>query len=840
MAIKKLLQSYAFARGTVRFSLKVLKGKNEKANWSYTPVDNAEKLRDVAARVVGNDVVGRCEIRTSKNEHGEIDQSDQYSAVALLASIGSGNTRRFSRCNTANSAWVDVIKLNNAGHYISIDGRPVAASRGTIKEVVKLYRQSIRGKAGPLQELPASFDPLLVLHIRCPRGSYDVNVEPAKDEVMFINPEAVLNLTESLFKDYYGENPPPNTVIATSPTSNVASKANPSSFSLLLAKKPAPSTEPAERLQGAITCAHPLPLRSDYLELLQHAQGGSETMSSVDNGNKHPLEPSEDGTNIRAVPPRARSNMYGFDEDEETHLLLSDHDDDGHDAEDAGDVVARNPWSLAKVNAPIGHPSSIDESSPTANEHSTSSISPQSGDAPLHSTPQANTHRQPLGLRPQLLSPATSPHSQDTFQNPGPPKRPWPSRQPRENSPEPESRPPIPATPSTQGRRGVAKLLDSWVKPTVARTELSNFKRVSDLYNKDGRFENSQESGSNFMPLESSSSTIGHAHPPKIIPLGHPFKSPLLEPPADAAAQARDCASTTPRVAAASQQTLFKLSQSQNPELDQIMEFEHRKKAANAQHRKAFGKARGRDMSVAKLAEMQRTTMQTQDDDLNTDMMPGLEEDMDVLRGRANAVAPFSDRFETPTAGLDTTRKSNPHQNRYLAAARGLTQARPDPVGPGIDISSTAAFARVMEDGDEVPKIAEDDARAYLIRHRNLTANTDSGGLTRTGLKIRRTKTLRLPFETVPPDMMLHQLVLKVDCNVQSLAEMAPANDNYISTGKNEFMSWSSTMTDVSLWQDELSTQIESQYRARVEDELISPNLGLDLRKMIKIHCDNI
>jgi hypothetical protein len=716
----------------------------------------------------------------------------------------------------------------------------VTAARGTVKEIVKLYRQCTRGKAGQIQELPASFDPLLVLHIRCPPGSYDVNVEPAKDEVMFTNPEAVLTLAESLFKDYYGEYSPPDTVLAATPMSNVASEANPSSFSLFLAKKPAPSTEPTDRLQGPIPCAHPLPRRSDARVSHQHAQVESETLSSVGNGTENPSEPSEGGTNMKAATPRARSNMYGFDEDE-THMLFSDTDDGEYMRGDAG-VVARNPWSLAKLNAPIGRPSKTDEFSPTTNEHSTSSISPQSGDLQLHSTPQANTHRQPVGLRPQLLSPVTSPPSQHAFQNPGPPKRPWPSRQPREDSPELESRPAIPATPSTQGRRGAAKLLDSWVKPTIARTELPSFKQVSEIYDKDGRFENSQDSG----PIESSglqnsSSTLDHAHSHKTSPLGHPFKSPLLNPPAGAAPQGRDHSSTNPRVAATSQQTLFKLSQSQNPELEQIMEFEHRKKAANAQQRKAFGKARGRDMSVAKLAQLQQSTMQTPDDDFGSEMMTGCKEDMTRLNDQASTVTTFSDRFgEKPTAGLDMTKKPNPHQNRYLAAARGLTRDRPDPPESEADKSSTAARATVVEDADETPKIPEDDARAYLIRHRTQTANADSGGLSRTGLKIRRTKTIRLPLESIPPDMMLHELVLQVDCKVQNLAEASPTNDSYISTGKNEFVSWSSTMTDVSKWQNELSTLIENLYRARVEGELISPDLGLDLRKMIKIHCDNI
>ena len=90
--IRKLLQTYALARGTVRLSLKVLKGKNDKANWQYSPIDNADGLRAAAVRVIGNDVAGKCEVRTkttaptgSNDEH-----SDLYSVVALLATIDEG------------------------------------------------------------------------------------------------------------------------------------------------------------------------------------------------------------------------------------------------------------------------------------------------------------------------------------------------------------------------------------------------------------------------------------------------------------------------------------------------------------------------------------------------------------------------------------------------------------------------------------------------------------------------------------------------------------------------------------------------------------------------------
>ena len=91
-AIKKLLQSYAFARGTVRFSLKVLKGKNDKANWQYSPVDHADNLRDAAVKIIGKDAAGRCEIRLKAADgSGKADlENEEYALVALLAIVNEG------------------------------------------------------------------------------------------------------------------------------------------------------------------------------------------------------------------------------------------------------------------------------------------------------------------------------------------------------------------------------------------------------------------------------------------------------------------------------------------------------------------------------------------------------------------------------------------------------------------------------------------------------------------------------------------------------------------------------------------------------------------------------
>ena len=57
--IKKMLQAYALARPSIRFSLKVLKAKTDKGNWMYAPKRGATPeavLTDAAIQVVGKKV----------------------------------------------------------------------------------------------------------------------------------------------------------------------------------------------------------------------------------------------------------------------------------------------------------------------------------------------------------------------------------------------------------------------------------------------------------------------------------------------------------------------------------------------------------------------------------------------------------------------------------------------------------------------------------------------------------------------------------------------------------------------------------------------------------------
>ena len=58
--IKRLIQAYALTRPTIRFSLKVLKARNDKGNWMYAPKNGAipeAVLTNAAMQVVGKKAV---------------------------------------------------------------------------------------------------------------------------------------------------------------------------------------------------------------------------------------------------------------------------------------------------------------------------------------------------------------------------------------------------------------------------------------------------------------------------------------------------------------------------------------------------------------------------------------------------------------------------------------------------------------------------------------------------------------------------------------------------------------------------------------------------------------
>lgn len=669
-------------------------------------------------------------------------------------------------------------------------------------------------------------------------------MEPAKDEVMFIDPKAVLALVESIFKDYYGDQSHSNTKADTfNKLSDVPHSI--SSFGLLLAtKKPVQSIEPAEVLHDtSLTAASSSSSRDNINE-------SRDSKSPLLETPEHPKAPvlyraeCSEKSSEQDHEKGVRWNMYGIDEDED-ELPPSSPGSSApvNDLVEGRKDSTRNPWLLAKLNAPIRRPpNTFDDLGRPVGEQSNSLTATQHSNVTSQTIPQSGTQRQPLGLPGQLPSPVTSPHSPELFQNPGPPNRPWPSRQGREEISEPGSdQDTVPTTSSMQRREQVTRLLDGWAKSMGPHTELPGFERVSDLYDKDGRIE--QASGGDIlgtpvtqrrpMFLQTPLSIGNQSQPQQTGPIGRLFRATLLRNPSLTGSSSNSLCAGVPRAPSESQQPSFKSSQSQNPELDQIMEFEHSKKVANAQQRKAFKKPTGRGLNTAQLAQLQPSTMAESDEVALDDQASNV--------GPADSVAAFDSRFEIPDEHLQTSHMSNPHRNRYMAATKSLYRTETSQLDElFVADDPLSKIAKIVDDQGTTIKMAENDPRAYLMQQRGQIDSASAGGVTKTGLKIRRTKTLRLPLEAVPAGMVVHDLVAAIDFNMRAYAEPGNGADKYSVTGRNEFIRWTSSMTNITAWQAELVSLVEKMYRGRVGNDLMSPNIELDLRRMIKTHCNNI
>ncbi|RAH69533.1 putative DNA mismatch repair protein [Aspergillus aculeatinus CBS 121060] len=234
--LKKLVQAYALAQPAKRLSFRVLRAKNEGNNWMYAPGKDAT-LSDAAFKVVGKDVASNCVVRERGDDPPagmEKETGRHYHLTALLP-----------------DPELDVARTSNSGQYISIDGRPLSAARGLGQDIAKLFKSYIKHAANCQQGSSNTTDPFLCLHIRCQEATYDVNIEPAKDDVLLEDPQELLSAVEDLLRGIYGG----QTESTEQPRSLQKGKApvrESNGFDLLLARK-----DPMEATQSTTTSSHP-------------------------------------------------------------------------------------------------------------------------------------------------------------------------------------------------------------------------------------------------------------------------------------------------------------------------------------------------------------------------------------------------------------------------------------------------------------------------------------------------------------------------------------------------------------------------------------------------------
>jgi DNA mismatch repair protein MutL len=173
--IKQLLQSYAFARRAARLSLKVIKAKNDKDNWTYAPKIGGE-IEDTALKVVGRPCASQC-------VWAELEYED-FAVQAFLPRPDAHAS-----------------KISGLGQYVSVNDRPLTSSRGISRQLVRIYKESLKESA----LLGDAKDPFLYLSLSCPPGSYDVNIEPAKDDILFGDVDKVVEAVRRLMLICYPE-----------------------------------------------------------------------------------------------------------------------------------------------------------------------------------------------------------------------------------------------------------------------------------------------------------------------------------------------------------------------------------------------------------------------------------------------------------------------------------------------------------------------------------------------------------------------------------------------------------------------------------------------------------
>jgi DNA mismatch repair protein MutL len=310
--IKQILQCYAFARPHVRYSLRVLKAKSDRDNWVYAPKPggNAE---DAAFKIVGSACASQCTWSVVE-EHG-------FTVQAFLPRSDA-----------------DVHKVSNFGHFLSVDGRPMSVTRGTMKQILKIFKEALKAANSPLHAAKELF---IYIEISCPPASYDANVEPSKDEVLFEDSEHLLGAVRRLFGTVY-----PSQQSATAPTIDVA------------------QPEPTPRGHGTFeenaeftTSLEPQPFTdlSSMLLCGSHGIRGHSPETIV-----HDLHGRADQDAINKSSS-FRTNMYGCDEEDLS--LLDARPPTGRTEADfeelrqaRNDVHVSNPWVMAKLNSSVRQP----------------------------------------------------------------------------------------------------------------------------------------------------------------------------------------------------------------------------------------------------------------------------------------------------------------------------------------------------------------------------------------------------------------------------------------------------------------------------------------------------
>ena len=192
--VKELLQSYALARQRIKMVFKVL--DTQQSPWLFSPRCGSG-IEEVAVQIFGTRLASLCRFYTFPNN----EVASQVSDTATSPAPGGGNGAAVVFEAFLPSPGAD-LRDYHYGAFISVDSRPISSTRGIGRKLLAIYKKKFRQSR--LSSLGKTIKyPFMQLNIRCEPGSYDVNVEPAKDDAVFVEEPSLLSQFDSFISCIY-------------------------------------------------------------------------------------------------------------------------------------------------------------------------------------------------------------------------------------------------------------------------------------------------------------------------------------------------------------------------------------------------------------------------------------------------------------------------------------------------------------------------------------------------------------------------------------------------------------------------------------------------------------
>ncbi|EMT62262.1 PMS1 protein like protein 1 [Fusarium odoratissimum] len=156
--------------------------------WVYTPC-SAPSTREAITQVFGHALTTQLVAVSSDSRAGATSTEVQSKNLKIVASLPKPDS--------------DANIIKGKGAFISVDSRPISSSKSTGKKLVSIFRSSISAVLNSPENSRAPSNAFMQLSIQCSPGSYDPNVTPSKDELLFVDELAVLSCFQNLCDSVY-------------------------------------------------------------------------------------------------------------------------------------------------------------------------------------------------------------------------------------------------------------------------------------------------------------------------------------------------------------------------------------------------------------------------------------------------------------------------------------------------------------------------------------------------------------------------------------------------------------------------------------------------------------